>query len=202
MAGAHGLGESASRGCDATVSSDSIHIFTFLILFSGAIPCGRTFSQGHRAVSAAGGRFRSSRGRKGAFVIATVLLADDNPVIVNHVRKLLGRNQQYDVVGAVSDGDAVLREYFRLRPDVIVLDISMGELSGIDVARTLVDSGCTARIVFLTVHEDSDFLNAAMDAGGSAYVVKSRVSTDLTTAIEAALSGKHFVSSCLAYDPL
>jgi DNA-binding NarL/FixJ family response regulator len=106
------------------------------------------------------------------------------------------------VVGAVSDGDAVLREYFRLRPDVIVLDISMGELSGIDVARTLVHSGCTAKIVFLTVHEDSDFLNAAMDAGGSAYVVKSRVSTDLTTAIEAALSGKHFVSSCLAYDPL
>jgi len=140
---------------------------------------------------------------EGAFVaIATVLLADDNPVILNHVRKLLGRNKQYEVVGAVSDGDAVLREYFLLRPEIIVLDISMGELSGIDVARTLVESGCTAKIVFLTVHEDSDFLNAAMDAGGSAYVVKSRVSTDLITAIEAALSGKHFVSSCLAYDPL
>jgi DNA-binding NarL/FixJ family response regulator len=134
--------------------------------------------------------------------IATVLLADDNPVILNHVRKLLGKNQQYEVVGTVSDGEAVRCEYSRLRPDVIVLDISMGELSGIDVARNLVDSGCTAKIVFLTVHEDSDFLNAAMDAGGSGYVVKSRVSTDLITAMDAALSGKHFVSSCLAYDPL
>jgi DNA-binding NarL/FixJ family response regulator len=134
--------------------------------------------------------------------IATVLLADDNLVILNHVRKLLGRNRQYEVVGAVTDGGAVLREYSLLRPEVIILDISMGELSGIDVARTLVEAGCTAKIVFLTVHEDADFLNAAMDAGGSAYVVKSRVSTDLVSAIEAALCGKHFVSSCLASDPL
>ena len=203
MACPHGLGENALRGSDATVNSDSIHIFTFLILSSGAIPGARTFREGRRVISPAGGRFRSSMVCEGAFVaIATVLLADDNPVILNHVRKLLGRNKQYEVVGAVSDGDAVLREYFLLWPEIIVLDISMGELSGIDVARTLVESGCTAKIVFLTVHEDSDFLNAAMDAGGSAYVVKSRVSTDLITAIEAALSGKHFVSSCLAYDPL
>ena len=134
--------------------------------------------------------------------IRTVLLADDNPVILNHVRRLLGRNNQYEVVAAVTDGDAVVHEYTRLQPDVIVLDISMGELSGIDVARTLVDSGCHAKIVFLTVHEDSDFLNAAMDAGGSGYVVKSRVSTDLITAIDTALSGKLFVSSCLVYDPI
>ncbi|HXY10208.1 MAG TPA: response regulator transcription factor [Terriglobales bacterium] len=134
--------------------------------------------------------------------IRTVLLADDNPVILSHVGKLLGRNKQYEVVGVLTDGDAVPREYSRLRPDVIVLDISMGELSGIDVARTLVDSGCNAKIVFLTVHEDSDFLNAAMGAGGSAYVVKSRVSTDLIPAIDAALSGKLFVSSSLVYDQL
>jgi DNA-binding NarL/FixJ family response regulator len=121
---------------------------------------------------------------------------------LNHVRRLLGRNNQYEVVGAVTDGDAVVHEYTRLQPDVIVLDISMGELSGIDVARTLVDSGCNAKIVFLTVHEDSDFLNAAMDAGGSGYVVKSRVSTDLITAIDTALSGKLFVSSCLVHDPI
>ena len=129
--------------------------------------------------------------------VTTVLLADDNPVILSHVRKLLGRNGQYEVVGAITDGGAVLPEYSRLRPDVIVLDISMGELSGIEVARTLVESGCNAKIVFLTVHEDSDFLNAAMGAGGSAYVVKSRVSTDLMSAIDAALSGKLFVSSSM-----
>lgn len=141
------------------------------------------------------------QGPEGRFVVTTsVLLVDDNPVMVNHVRRLLGRSQRYEVVGAVNDGEAVLREFSRLRPDVIVLDISMGELSGIDVARNLIDSGCNSKIVFLTVHEDSDFMNAAIGAGGSAYVVKSRVSTDLISAIEAALCGKLFISPSMLYD--
>jgi DNA-binding NarL/FixJ family response regulator len=130
---------------------------------------------------------------------ASVLLADDNSLILDHVSKLLERDQQYEVVAVVTDGAAVLSEYFRLRPDVIVLDISMGELSGIDVARHLRDSGCRSKIVFLSVHEDSDFLNAAMGVGGSAYVVKSRLNTDLISAISAALSDKLFVSPSLLY---
>jgi DNA-binding NarL/FixJ family response regulator len=92
--------------------------------------------------------------------------------------------------------------YFRLRPDVIVLDISIGKLSGIEVARHLRDSGCHSKIVFLTVHEDSDFLSAAMGVGGSAYVVKSRLNTDLISAIAAVLCGKVFVSPCLLYQHL
>jgi DNA-binding NarL/FixJ family response regulator len=128
--------------------------------------------------------------------ITTLLLADDNPAILEHVRSLLGKNREYRVVGAVTDGDAVQRAYSRLRPDIIVLDISMGEVSGIDVAQDLLDSGCKAKIIFLTVHEDADFINAAMNAGGSAYVMKSRVSNDLIPALDTVLSGKLFVSSC------
>jgi DNA-binding NarL/FixJ family response regulator len=85
----------------------------------------------------------------------------------------------------------------RLRPDVVILDISMGELSGIDVAERLRDAGCRSKIIFLTVHEDLDFMNAALGAGGSAYVVKSRLSTDLIFAINAVLSDKVFVSASL-----
>lgn len=70
----------------------------------------------------------------------------------------------------------------------------MGDVSGIDVARDLRDSGCNAKIIFLTVHEDSDYLNAGMGAGGSAYVVKSRLNQDLISAINAVLSNKIFVS--------
>jgi len=148
-------------------------------------------------VPVAWGEFCGSPGREGIFVpIATLLLADDNPVILEHVRGLLVRNQQYRVVGAVTDGDSVQSAYSRLRPDVIVLDISMGDISGIDVAQDLFDSGCKAKIVFLTVHEDPDFINAAMGAGGSAYIVKSRVSNDLIPALDAVLSGKLFVSTC------
>jgi len=78
----------------------------------------------------------------------------------------------------------VLREYDRLKPDVIVLDISIGRRSGIDVACRLRDFGCHSKIVFLTVHEDSEFVNAAMGSGGSAYVVKSQLSNDLSSTID------------------
>ena len=76
----------------------------------------------------------------------------------------------------------------------------MGEVSGIDVARQLRDSGCSAKIIFLTVHEDRDYINAAIGAGGSAYVVKSRLNSDLVTAIDAALANKLFVSANLMYE--
>jgi DNA-binding NarL/FixJ family response regulator len=131
-----------------------------------------------------------------------ILLGDDNPAILDHVSRLLKADDQYEVVGALSNGATVLREYDRLSPDVIVLDISMELLSGIDVAQRLRDSGCHAKIIFLTVHEDSDFVNAAMGAGGSAYVVKSRLSVDLIPAVKAVLSNRLFVSPTLLNCPL
>ena len=127
----------------------------------------------------------------------TILLGDDNSAVLDHVGKMLEKEGSYKVVGAVSDGRTVVREYLRLRPDVVILDISMGDVSGIDVARDLRDSGCNAKIIFLTVHEDSDYLNAGMGAGGSAYVVKSRLNQDLISAINAVLSNKIFVSPSL-----
>ncbi|HXZ79073.1 MAG TPA: response regulator transcription factor [Terriglobales bacterium] len=127
----------------------------------------------------------------------SVLLADNNSAVLDRVAKLL--RADYNVVGAVKDGAAVLAESLRLNPDIIVLDISMGELSGIDVARRLRDSGCNSKIIFLTVHEDADFVNAAMGVGAAAYVVKSRLSLDLITAIHAVLTNKLFVSPNLLY---
>jgi len=127
-----------------------------------------------------------------------ILLADDNAAILDHVSKML--KQDYEIVAAVTNGSAVLREQFRLKPDIIILDISMGGLSGIEVARQLRDSGCSAKIVFLTVHDDPDFVNAAMGSGGSGYVVKSRQHSDLVSALDAVLAGKLFVSPNLLYE--
>ena len=129
----------------------------------------------------------------------SILLADDNSAILDHLSRML--RQHYAIAAAVKSGAAVLREYGRLEPDVIILDISMGDLSGIEVARQLRDSGCRAKIIFLTVHEDADFVNAAMGAGASAYVVKSRQYSDLFAALDAVLSGKLFVSPNLLYEP-
>jgi DNA-binding NarL/FixJ family response regulator len=130
----------------------------------------------------------------------TILLADDNSAVLDHVARMLKKEKSYQVIAAILDGRSVIREYLRLRPDVIILDISLGEMSGIDIARQLRDLGCSAKIIFLTVHEDQDYVNAAIGAGGSAYVVKSRLNLDLVHAITAALSNKLFVSASLMYE--
>jgi DNA-binding NarL/FixJ family response regulator len=130
----------------------------------------------------------------------TVLLSDDNSAVLEHVGRMLDKDKRYKIVGAISDARIVVRECLRIRPDVIILDISMGDLSGIDIAHELRDSGCRAKIIFLTVHQDSEYVNAGMGAGGSAYVVKSRLSQDLFSAIHAVLSDKIFVSPNLLYE--
>jgi DNA-binding NarL/FixJ family response regulator len=124
-----------------------------------------------------------------------ILLADDNSAILSHVAESLGVD--YEIVALISDGEAVIAEAERLRPDLIVLDISLGEVNGIDIARRLQERGYSGKIVFLTVHEDLDFVSAAIGAGGSAYVVKSRLGSDLRRAVEAALSDRLFISSPL-----
>ena len=146
-----------------------------------------------------GGIFVVSALEEGHVENKTILLSDDNSAVLDVVGEMLGKEESYKIVGAVSDGRVVVREYFRLRPDLIILDISQGDVSGIDIARDLRDSGCNAKIIFLSVHEDSDYVNASMGAGGSAYVVKSRLNQDLLSAIHAVFSNKFFVSPTLLH---
>ena len=126
---------------------------------------------------------------------ASILLADDNPDILSEVAETV--ESEYDIVAAVMNGRLVLENWSRLKPDVIVLDISMGEPNGIDVAYDLRESGCKSKIVFLTIHNDRDYVQAAMGAGGSAYVIKSRLRCDLIEALRAVLAQKQFVSPSL-----
>lgn len=129
----------------------------------------------------------------------SILLADDNAAILDVVSRML-KSRHCNVIGQLRNGAEVVKECLRLRPDILVLDISLDTLNGIDLARDLALCGCSSRIVFLSVHEDPDFVNAAMGAGGSAYVVKSRVTTDLASAIDAVLSDKIFVSPTMLYN--
>lgn len=124
-----------------------------------------------------------------------ILLADDNPAILSHVAGSLGID--YEIVALISDGEVIIAEAERLHPDLIVLDISIRQVSGIDIALKLRERGYSGKIVFLTVHEDLDFVCAAIGAGGSAYVMKSRLGSDLLRAVEAALSDRLFISSPL-----
>jgi DNA-binding NarL/FixJ family response regulator len=127
-----------------------------------------------------------------------VLLADDYSPMLELTATALG--SEYLVVGSVVDGLALLAEAERLQPDVIVLDISMPRLDGIEAARQLRSSRNPARLVFLTVHEDRDFARAALDAGGLGYVVKSRFTSDILPAIRAALADRRFISPTISLE--
>lgn len=123
---------------------------------------------------------------------ARILLADDHAAILDHVSDIL--NGDYEVIGKVTDGNCVCSEVKKLKPDLVVLDISLGECSGIEIARRLQEQGYVGEIVFLTVHEDPDFVSAAIGVGGRGYVVKSRLNIDLNTAVAAALLHQVFIS--------
>ena len=102
-----------------------------------------------------------------------MLLADDHPALLALTAAALAG--ECLVVGSVGDGRELLAEAERLQPDVIVLDITMPRLDGIEAARQLRRSHPPARLVFLTVHEDADFAQAALDAGSLGHVVKARL---------------------------
>lgn len=122
-----------------------------------------------------------------------ILLADDHQLVLEHVTAFL--QSEFDVVGYVCNGQEMLSEAGRLSPDVIVADISMPQLSGIEAAHRLREMGSTAKLVFLTIHLDDEFVSACLAEGALGYVVKSHMKTDLIPAINAALSGRAFVSS-------
>ncbi|MGH7409603.1 MAG: response regulator, partial [Candidatus Methylomirabilis sp.] len=104
----------------------------------------------------------------------------------------------FEVVKAVGDGQALLEQAARLEPDIVVLDISMPVLNGIDAARKLKAAGSLARIVFLTMHADPDYVRAALATGALGYVLKSRLASDLLSSMREALAGRPFVSPSIA----
>jgi DNA-binding NarL/FixJ family response regulator len=121
-----------------------------------------------------------------------VLLVDDNQAMLARAAAVLAATCV--VVGQAQDGPAALVAAAALRPDVIVLDISMPGISGLEVAARLRTAGSRAAIVFLTVHNDADIVEAALAAGGIGYVIKARLASDLLQAVLDARAQRPFIS--------
>jgi DNA-binding NarL/FixJ family response regulator len=119
--------------------------------------------------------------------------ADDNPEILATVADML--QPSYEVADALSDGESVLQRVPELCPDVLILDISLPDMTGFDVVRRLKKNGVDTKVIFLTVHENIDFVRAAFDLDAVGYVYKSRIGSDLITAIDTACQGGHFSSA-------
>ena len=122
-----------------------------------------------------------------------ILLADDHPLVVNGIRGLLA--SRYELVGSADNGRSLVDAALRLVPDVVILDISMPILNGIDAGREIKKRLPATKLVFLTMHINAVYLRKAMEAGASAYLLKSGASEELLTALDAVRGGSSYVSS-------
>ena len=125
-----------------------------------------------------------------------VLIADDHVLFAEALRTLL--EPEFDVVGIVADGRALLDAAQELKPAVIVTDVSMPSLNGIEAATRLRDLGVTAKVVFLTMHREVDYARRAMEAGAAGFVLKHAASAELVTALHEALQGRLYVTPMIA----
>jgi DNA-binding NarL/FixJ family response regulator len=121
-----------------------------------------------------------------------LLMADDHTLVLEGIRKLL--ENDFELVGAVEDGRALLHAAEQLRPDVILLDISMPLLNGIEACRQLAKSMPKIPVIFLTMHTDAAYVEEALRAGGAGYLLKRSAASELTSAINAVMHGKKYVT--------
>ncbi len=137
-------------------------------------------------------QMRVSFGWMQTLILPRLLLADDNHELLEAEIGLL--RPHFELVGTASDGQSLVSEAQRLNPDVIVLDITMPLLNGIDAVRKLKESGSNAKIVFLTIHTDEEYVHACLQQGAGGYVWKSRMKAHLIPAIYAVLKDLPYVS--------
>jgi len=127
---------------------------------------------------------------------ATVLLADDHQVLLSGLKKML--EEEFDIVGTVSDGVAMVTEAKRLRPDLILADVSMPEMNGIEALMKLRSLGVESKVVFLTMHIDATYAGRALEAGALGYILKTEDPQILIAALRAALRGQRYLSEQIA----
>lgn len=127
-----------------------------------------------------------------------ILLADDHAILLEAFKALL--EPEFDVVGTVTDGRALLAEFSRLNPDVVLIDISMPLLNGLDAGRQLKAQQRSVRLIYLTMNPDPDLAGEALRLGASGYVLKSSAASELTQAIREALRGRTYITPLITRD--
>ena len=123
-----------------------------------------------------------------------VLLADDHKLLRAGLKLLLQRNPDLTVVGEAADGEQTLQLFQQLEPDLLLLDLSMPKMDGLDCLREIKSRWPEAKVIVLTMHEDENYIKQAMQAGAAAYVHKSAADTDLFKAIDAVQAGQLYLS--------
>jgi DNA-binding NarL/FixJ family response regulator len=125
-----------------------------------------------------------------------ILIADDHQILAEGLRGLL--EPEFEVVGVVADGRELVAAARKHRPDVIVADVTMPALNGIEAAAQLRDMGVQAKVVFLTMHHDVAYARRALEAGAAGFVLKHSAASELVTAVREALRGQTYVTPLIA----
>jgi len=123
-----------------------------------------------------------------------ILLSDDHPIVRRGVRTILESNNGYEVCGEAGDGDQTLRMAILLHPDIVITDISMSPINGLEVTQRLRQALPEAKVLILTMHDSVEMLRAAAMAGASGYLLKSDAEELLVTALDCLSAGYRFVS--------
>ena len=126
-----------------------------------------------------------------------IYLVDDHPIVRAGVGSWLSANPQFEVVGEARSGEAALRLVPSVQPDVVLLDLSLPGIGGLETAAALRERSPAVRLVALSMHEDAEYVQRFLAAGGSGYVPKSAVETQLLDAIMAVMRGEHYVPAAL-----
>ena len=123
-----------------------------------------------------------------------VLIADDHPLIRSGLRALLGREGEFEVVGEAADGYQALELAEQLKPDIVMLDVSMPRLNGIDVARKISEKLPSTRIVIVSIHSDEGYVLRALRAGAKGYLLKAAPEGDILNAVRTVAAGQAYLS--------
>ena len=130
----------------------------------------------------------------------TVLIADDHALVSEGIGKII--EGRFNLIGKVSSGAAMVAAVRELKPDLILADISLGEMSGLEAARQIKAEAPDARIIFVTQHKDPQYVREAIRIGATGYVIKQSAGSDLVTAMEEAMAGRVYLSDGLSAQTL
>jgi len=128
---------------------------------------------------------------------ATVIIVDDHPLLRRGLRDVIGENSGFRIVGEASDGAEAMRLFVSLKPQIAIIDIDMPQLNGLETLRTMRELPFTVKPIILTMYQEEDMFDAAMDLGAKAYVLKDNAANDILAALEAVARGDSFVSTSM-----
>lgn len=127
----------------------------------------------------------------------TVLIVDDHPLLRHGLHDVIARNPRFKIIGEASDGEGALQQMTCLKPQIVILDIDMPRLNGLETIRAVRQLPFPVKVVILTMYNEEDMFNAAMDLGAKAYVLKENAANDILTALEKVDRGESFMSASM-----